>query len=85
MQSEQWSLQDAKNKLSALVDAAQHGKAQIVTRRGIPAVVVVSFEEFEKLQRLEAMQAPTFIDHLLNMPTDDLAFERMDIGLRDFD
>jgi antitoxin Phd len=85
MQTEQWSLQDAKNKLSALVDAAQHGKAQIVTRRGIPAAVVVSFEEFEKLQRLETMQAPSFIDHLLSMPTDDVVFEHMNIGLRDFE
>lgn len=85
MRTEQWSLQDAKNKLSALVDAAQQGKAQIVTRRGIPAAVVVSFEAFEKLQRLETMQAPSFIDHLLNMPTDDIAFERMDISLRDFE
>jgi prevent-host-death family protein len=85
MQTEQWSLQDAKNKLSALVDAAQNGKAQIVTRRGIPAAVVVSFEEFEKLQRLETMQAPSFIDHLLSMPTDDVVFEHMNIGLRDFE
>lgn len=84
MQTERWALQDAKNKLSALVDAAQRGKAQIVTRRGIPAAVLVSVEEFEKLQALDVAQAPNFIEQLLNMPTDDGEFQRMDIQPRDF-
>ena len=84
MQTEQWSLQDAKNKFSAVVDAAQKGKAQVVTRRGVPAVVVLSIEEFEKFQRFESTQSPSFIDHLLSIPTDDGEFERIDIQLRDF-
>ena len=37
-----WSLQDAKNKFSAVVDAALSGKPQEVSRRGRPAVVVIS-------------------------------------------
>ena len=85
MQTEQWSLQDAKNKFSAVVDAAQKGKAQVVTRRGVPAAVVLSIEEFEKFQRFEAAQSPSFIDHLLSIPTDDGEFERIDIQLRDFE
>ena len=85
MQTEQWSLQDAKNKFSAVVDAAQKGKAQVVTRRGVPAAVVLSIEEFEKFQRIEAAQSPSFIDHLLSIPTDDGEFERIDIQLRDFE
>jgi len=85
MQTEQWSLQDAKNKFSAVVDAAKKGKAQVVTRRGIPAAVVLSIEEFEKFQRFDAAQTPSFIDHLLNMPTDDGEFERMNVQLRDFE
>ncbi|MFZ2405968.1 MAG: type II toxin-antitoxin system Phd/YefM family antitoxin, partial [Methylobacter sp.] len=51
MQTKQWSLQDAKNKFSAVVDAAQQGKAQVITRRGVPSAVVLSIEEFEKFQR----------------------------------
>ena len=35
-----WPLQDAKNKFSALVNAALAGEPQQVTRRGQPAVVV---------------------------------------------
>lgn len=85
MQTEQWSLQDAKNKFSAVVDAARKGKPQVVTRRGVPTAVVLSVEEFEKYQRFDAAQTPTFIDHLLSMPTDDGEFPRMDVQLRDFD
>jgi prevent-host-death family protein len=85
MQIEQCSLQDAKNKFSSVVDAAQKGKAQIVTRRGVPAAVVLSIEEFEKFQRFDAAQSPSFIDHLLSMPSDDVEFERMDVQLRDFE
>ena len=68
MQTRQWSLQNAKNKLSAVVDAAQQGKAQVITRRGVPSAVVLSIEEFEKFQRFEAAQSPSFIDHLFSMP-----------------
>ncbi len=85
MQIEKWSLQDAKNKFSSVVDAAQKGKAQVVTRRGVPAAVVLSIEEFEKFQRFDAAQTPSFIDHLLSMPTDDGEFERMNVQLRDFE
>jgi len=85
MQTKQWSLQDAKNKFSSVVDAARQGKAQIITRRGVPSAVVLSIEEFEKFQRFEAAQSPSFIEHLLSMPTDGGEFERHDIQLRDFE
>lgn len=77
MQTEQWSLQDARNKFSAVVDAALKGKAQVIIRRGVPSAVVLSIEEFEKFQRFDVAQSPSFIGHLLNMPTDDGEFERM--------
>ncbi len=85
MQTKQWALQDAKNKFSAVVDAAKQGKAQVITRRGIPSAVVLSMEEFEKFQRYEAAESPSFIDHLLSMPADDGEFERVDVQLRDFE
>jgi len=37
-----WQLQDAKNRLSELVDEATKGEAQVITRRGHDAVVVMS-------------------------------------------
>ena len=37
-----WSVQDAKNHFSEVIDAARNGGPQTVTRHGKPAVVVVS-------------------------------------------
>jgi antitoxin Phd len=78
-----WSLHDAKNRFSALVEAAQRGQPQLVTKRGAPAVVVVAAEEFERLEALRAQRVPSFAEHLLAMPQDDEAFERIEVDLRD--
>jgi antitoxin Phd len=78
-----WSLHDAKNRFSALVEAAQRGQPQLVTKRGAPAVVVVAAEEFQRLEALRAQRAPSFTEHLLAMPQDGEAFERIDVDLRD--
>lgn len=48
-----WSLQDAKNRFSAVVDAALNGEPQKVTRRGVWVSVVLSAEEYERLRRLD--------------------------------
>ena len=65
----QWSLQDAKNKFSEVVNAARQGEPQLVTRRGEPAVVVLSAETYEALMRRERLSAPGFARFLLSMPT----------------
>ena len=44
-----WQLQDAKSKFSEVVDRAITQGTQIVTRRGKKAVVVMPFEEYERL------------------------------------
>lgn len=85
MRSATWSLQDAKNRFSAVVEAASHGKPQVVTKHGRPAVVVVAAAEYERLRHLERLKAPTFVEHLLAMPTDDEEFERMEGSFRDFE
>ena len=72
----EWQLQDAKNRFSALVDAALGGEPQKVTRRGAPAVVVVAVEDYERLCRAEKAQAPTFVEHLLAIPQGGEDFER---------
>lgn len=46
-----WQLQEAKNRLSQVVDHALHEGPQTITLRGKPAAVVISVEEFEKLTR----------------------------------
>lgn len=81
-----WTLQDAKNKFSAVVDAAVKGTPQHVTRRGEPAVVVVSAEEFERLRVEAAKPKKDFIEHLLSIPKkEDFEFERADLRERDVD
>ena len=44
-----WQLQDAKSKFSEVVERAMSHGAQIVTRRGKKAVVVLPFDEYERL------------------------------------
>ncbi len=44
-----WQLQDAKSKFSELVEQAIAHGTQIVTRRGKRAVVVMPYEEYERL------------------------------------
>ena len=80
-----WPLQDAKNRFSAVVNAAMAGSPQQVTRRGKPAVVVVATEEYERLRHLEKANASSFADFLLAIPQDDGAFERLSIPLRSAD
>lgn len=83
MNTPSWTLQDAKNRFSAVVDAALQGTAQRVTRRGRDAVVVIATREYERLLRTERTQADSLGALLLNMPQGGDAFERMDISPRD--
>jgi prevent-host-death family protein len=63
-----WTLQDAKNKFSAVVEAAQRGEPQHVTKRGVDAVVVLSAQEYERLSKLAPNPTKTFIEHILDFP-----------------
>ena len=78
-----WSLQDAKNRFSAVVDAALAGEPQEVSRRGKPAVVVLSSAEYARI--LEAAQANrgSFTLHLLSVPRADLPPDRPQLQPRD--
>lgn len=74
-----WSLRDAKLRFSAVVEAALNGELQVVTDRGRPAVVVLSIAQYERLGRRRSLAPPSFVEHLMNMPKDDGAFERIDL------
>ena len=67
-----WTLQDAKNRFSAVVDAALSGAPQEVSRRGKPAVVVLSSAEYHRL--LTGAQGPreSFAAHLMAFPGAEL-------------
>ncbi len=81
----EWPLQDARDKFSALVNAALDGEPQRVTRRGEPAVVVMATEEYERLCRLEKADAPTLGELLLEIPQDDQELERLSLPARPVD
>lgn len=63
-----WTLQDAKNRFSAVVEAALAGRPQEVTRRGRPAVVVLAAEEYRRLISVAAERRESFADHLQQFP-----------------
>jgi prevent-host-death family protein len=76
-----WTLRDAKNRFSAVVAAALAGRPQQVTRRGRPAVVVLSAEEYHRLVTEAASRRDSFADHLLHFPGGEP--ERLQARLRD--
>ena len=60
-----WQLQHAKNKLSELVEQVIAGEPQMITRRGKPAVVVLTVEEYNKHKN---KPEKNFINFLLSIP-----------------
>jgi len=62
-------LRDAKASLSAVVDEAMQGKPAVITRHGKRQVVVISYEEWERLSHVPSfgrllMAAPLTADEL---------------------
>ncbi len=79
-----WSVQDAKNRFSEVIQAAQR-TPQTVTKHGKATVVVVDVGEYERLRHLERARAPSFVDALLAMPQDNGEFPRHDVRMRDIE
>jgi antitoxin Phd len=79
-----WSVQDAKNRFSEVVEAAKR-MPQTVTKHGKPAVVVMDVVEYDRLRQLERAKAPSFTDLLLAMPQDNGEFPRRHVRMRDLD
>jgi antitoxin Phd len=48
-----WQLQEAKNKLSQVVDDALNQGPQIITRHGVEVVIVIAYEQFKKMNLSE--------------------------------
>jgi len=84
MDGSQWSLQDAKNRFSAVVEAASKGEPQIVTKRGKRAVVVLSADEYDRLSG-KTKERPSFVEHLLAFPQGkgNFKFEGTKLKLKD--
>ncbi|MGN7456045.1 type II toxin-antitoxin system Phd/YefM family antitoxin [Paenibacillus pasadenensis] len=58
----QWQLQDAKNQLSSVVKKAADEGPQMITVRGMPAAVVLSMEEYQRLTKPKTRLTDFFKD-----------------------
>jgi prevent-host-death family protein len=69
-----WPLQEAKNRFSELVDRVLKEGAQVVTRHGRKVVVVLPYEDYERLARPQGSLA----EYLLHSPLagSELVIER---------
>ncbi len=72
-----WQLQEAKNKLSQVVRDAKESGPQVITVHGKDAAVVVSIEEY---QRLENVAQGSVLEFMQSSPWSDveLDIERID-------
>ena len=84
MGSRKWSIQNAKNRFSEVVEAARR-VPQTVTKHGKPAVVIVDATEYQRLQCLDQAQAPSLAELLLAMPQDGGESPRLKVRARDAD
>ena len=78
MMTQTWQLQEAKNKLSKVVDDALTQGPQIITRRGVEVVIVISYEQFKKMtvseQKLsDFFRSSPLVDEELDLTRDKSA------------
>ncbi|MDA0837927.1 MAG: type II toxin-antitoxin system prevent-host-death family antitoxin [Planctomycetota bacterium] len=67
-----WQLQDAKARFSEVVDLAVSEGPQYVTKRGKPAVVIVSVEEFTKANRASSRKTRSLLDLIQACPAPEI-------------
>jgi antitoxin Phd len=67
-----WQIQEAKNKLSEVVEEAIENGPQILTRRGVEVAVVLSFTEYLKLRKQQTPLSEFFRES----PLGELDLER---------
>lgn len=63
-----WALQDAKNKFSAVSEAAFRGSPQVITRHGKPIVVVISYDLYA--EKVEKRKRKTIWDAFRSCPVE---------------
>lgn len=56
----EWQIQDAKNKLSEVITLALKQGPQVITKYGEKAVVVISYNEYEKLRKSQGKLSDFF-------------------------
>jgi antitoxin Phd len=66
-----WQLQEAKNKLSEVVDEALKHGPQVITRRGVETVIVLSYAEYRQM----ALTQKKLSDFFRDSPLADIDLE----------
>jgi prevent-host-death family protein len=74
-----WQLQEAKAKFSELVQKAIDEGPQTVTRHGKDTVVVLSVEQYKKLER----RRPSLLEVLMSGPEGELELPERQIQERE--
>ncbi len=67
-----WQLQEAKNKLSEVVDRALKDGPQEITRHGKKTAVIISLREYKKLKNRKG----TLVDFFRKSPLADIDISR---------
>lgn len=67
-----WQIQEAKNKLSEVVEDAIEKGPQVLTRRGVEVAVVLSLSEYRELKA----RKPSLSEFFRQSPLGELELER---------
>ncbi len=60
MDTHEWQLQHAKNRLSEVINLAMSEGPQVITRHGEKTAVILSYAEYEKLCRTQGKLSDFF-------------------------
>lgn len=74
-----WQLQEAKNKFSEVVEEALSQGPQVVTRRGVETVIILSYAEYLKLIATKKKLSEFFRQSPLAETEIDLSRDRSDV------
>jgi len=75
----QWQVQEAKSRLSAVIDAAQKRGPQSITRHGARVAVLLSARDYDRLAKRPKQ---SLVEFLAASPLGDLDIERDRSGSR---
>ena len=67
-----WQIQEAKNKLSEVVEGALEEGPQILTRRGVEVAVVLSFSDYQEMKKKQT----SLVEFFQRSPLAELDLER---------
>jgi antitoxin Phd len=73
-----WQLQEAKNKLSRVVENAVHDGPQIITKHGVEVAIVISYADYQKMIATRGKLSTFFRDSPLVGIELDIARDKSD-------